>query len=75
MPDSSDKREWRDVKRQAGCLLGCLTEPFLLVGLALGSLFGVYVLGRKVERRRYEKLAQSQHTQNAAGEDEESGNG
>lgn len=50
-PDRS-KREWRDVKRQAGCLWGCLTEPFVLFVLAIGSLFGAYNYGRKAERAR-----------------------
>jgi hypothetical protein len=46
------KKEWRDVKRQAGCLLGCLTEPFVIITLVIGSIFGAYSIGRKAERSR-----------------------
>lgn len=46
------KREWRDVKRQAGCLWGCLSEPFVIIALVIGSLFGAYSIGRKAERSR-----------------------
>lgn len=47
-----NRREWRDVKRQAGCLWGCLTEPFVIVTLVIGSLFGAYSIGRKAEQSR-----------------------
>jgi F0F1-type ATP synthase assembly protein I len=40
------------VKRQAGCLWGCLTEPFVIVTLVIGSLFGAYSIGRKAEQSR-----------------------
>jgi hypothetical protein len=42
---------WQTAKRRAGCLLGCLTEPFVLVALVLGGLLGGYFWGRKSERR------------------------
>lgn len=48
----SNKREWRDVKRQAGCLWGCLSEPFVIAGLMIASLFGAYTFGRAAERAR-----------------------
>lgn len=51
-PQSNNQREWRDMKRQAGCLWGCLTEPFVLFALATVSLFGAYSFGRKAERAR-----------------------
>lgn len=51
-PESNNQREWRDMKRQAGCVWGCLTEPFVLMALAAASLFGAYSFGRKAERAR-----------------------
>lgn len=51
-PERSNQREWRDVKRQAGCVWGCLTEPLVLVVLAIASLFGAYKFGRTTERAR-----------------------
>ena len=50
--DKPGEREWRDTKRQAGCLWGCLTEPFVIGALVIGSLFGAYNYGRKAERAR-----------------------
>lgn len=47
-----NKREWRDAKRHAGCLWGCLSEPFVIATLVIGSLFGAYNFGRKAERTR-----------------------
>lgn len=52
------KREWRDIKRQAGCLWGCLTEPLVLFVLAIGSLLGAYSYGRKAERARLKQEQQ-----------------
>jgi hypothetical protein len=49
---SRPDREWRDVKRQAGCMWGCVTEPFVLVALALAAAMGAYNYGRKAERAR-----------------------
>lgn len=54
------RREWRDVKRQAGCLWGCLTEPLVLVILAFGSLFGAYKIGRQAERSRLQQERRQQ---------------
>jgi len=50
--DKPDGKEWRDAKRQAGCLWGCLTEPFVIGALMIGSVFGAYSYGRKAERAR-----------------------
>ena len=49
------KREWRDAKRHAGCVWGCLTEPFVLIALVTASMFGAYTFGRKAERVRLEQ--------------------
>jgi F0F1-type ATP synthase assembly protein I len=57
------KREWRDVKRQAGCLLGCLTEPFVIIALVIGSIFGAYSIGRKAERARRQVEQDERDTQ------------
>lgn len=50
--DKQDGKEWRDTKRQVGCLWGCLTEPFVIGALMVGSIFGAYSIGRKAERAR-----------------------
>ena len=30
--------EWEDVRRKAGCLLGCLTEPLVIIPLVIVAL-------------------------------------
>ena len=50
--NKQEGQEWRDTKRQAGCLWGCFTEPFVIGALMIGSLFGAYSYGRKAERAR-----------------------
>lgn len=59
--DRTGQREWRDAKRHVGCLWGCLTEPFVIASLVIGSLLGAYTFGRKAERARLkqEKLDRS----------------
>lgn len=51
---ADNKREWRDMKRQAGCVWGCLTEPFVLAVLALAAALGLYTYHRKVGRSSVE---------------------
>lgn len=46
------KDQWRDTRRHAGCILGCLAEPFVMVALVIASLLGAYTVGRKTERAR-----------------------
>ena len=43
---------WGTVKRRAGCLAGCLTEPFVFVFLILGGLLGGYLWSRKPRARK-----------------------
>lgn len=38
---------WRTLRRRAGCIAGCLTEPLVIVGLMIGSLVGGFLWGRK----------------------------
>ena len=39
--------EWRAVKRKAGCLLGCLTEPWVMFVLVIAGVIGGYWWGRR----------------------------
>lgn len=50
-PGETIRREtggWGTFRRKAGCLFGCLTEPLVLVVLALGTLIGWRLWGRKI---------------------------
>jgi hypothetical protein len=48
-PDSDN---WKNLGRKAGCLWGCLTEPLVLVILAVGTLIGWRLLGQRSRSRR-----------------------
>jgi hypothetical protein len=38
---------WQRTQRRAGCIAGCLTQPFVIVWLVLGSLLAGWLWRRK----------------------------